>query len=355
MLILHNENILKMIFISYSSRNAKKTFDKTNNAILCKTLLKTLSFDKIFRSMKNYFTLLSQSNSVDSLALLPNGNLISMLNGGTIKILNSTTLLYTKTITDEYPINSLTLLSDGNIATTHANGVMKIWDPQEMQCLKTIPFPENYRLDSLFLLSNKDLACTCKERTEVEGTGSLAVVHRFIVAIMCHNQNYKIVKQFEAQSNYITPMANLSNNRFAIVCRGGSIQVCDMLDDYKCLKTLIGNDDMLLSLLFIDKNNVLLSGFLDGTIMVWDVIEYHCIKTINAYQYGVKELLFLRLGYYISCSFGGEIKVWDLNGFKCINTLESIGFQNSLVLLGDYGIASILETKKIIIWIIEEK
>jgi hypothetical protein len=350
MLLLHNENILKMIFENYSSRNTKKTFEKSNNVLLCKILLKTLSFDKIFRSLKNYFTLHDQYNPIGSLALLPNGNLISTSDGTTINILNPTTLLYTKTITDEYPINSLLLLSDGNIVTTHGNGALKIWDPQEMQCLKTIPFPENYRLDSLFLLTNKDLACTCKERTEVEGRVSLAVVHRFIVAIMSHNQDYKIVKQFEAQSNYITPMANLPNDRFTIACRGGSIQVCDMFEDYKCLKTLIGNDDMLLSLLFIDKNDVLLSGFLDGTIMVWDVIEYHCIRTINAYQSGVKELLFLRLGYFVSCSFGGEIKVWDLNGFKCINTLESIGFQNSLVLVGDYGIASILETKMIIIW-----
>jgi WD40 repeat protein len=350
MLILHNENILKMIFINYSSRNTKRTFDKTHNAILCKILLKTLSFDKIFRSMRGYLTLHNQNNPIDSLVLLPNGNLISISSNKTINILNSTTVLYTKTITDECPINSLILLSDGNIATTHANSVMKIWDPQEMQCLKIIPFP-HYCLYSLFLLSNKDLACTCKERTEVEGRGNLAIIYRYCVSIMSHNQNYKIVKQFEVQSmNYITPMANLSNDRFAIACRGGTIQICDMLEGYKCLKTLIGNEYILLSLLFIDKNDVLLSGFLDGTIMVWDVNEYHCIRTFKAYQCGVKELLFLRLGYFISCSFGGEIKDWDMSGFKCINTLESIGFQNSLVLLGDYGIASILEAKKIIIW-----
>jgi WD40 repeat protein len=348
MLILYNENILKLIFINNPSGNTKKTLDDTKNTIICKTLLKIMDFDKIFRSLKFYSTLINQSSQIDCLGLLPSGELITASNDdNTIRILNSNAILHTKKITDEESIGSLYLLSDGNIAANNKNGIIKIWDPKDFKRIKTIPFPKNNRLDGLFIVSNNDIACACTETTKTSDT---AMTISFCVSIMSFKEDYKIIKQLEAQWDCFTPMANLSNSRLAVGCLGGTIIIYDVLNNYDYLKALTESPDIILSLLYLEKDNLLLSGYYDGTIIVWDASDLHRIRSIDARKTGVKELLFLRRGYFSSCPLKGMIKIWDLNGFECINVLQSTRVQTSLVFMKDYRIASILDSRKIGIW-----
>jgi WD40 repeat protein len=161
---------------------------------------------------------------------------------------------------------------------------------------------------------------------------------------MDYNQDFKIIKRLK-EANSISPMANLSDNRFVYTCRQG-IKIIDMLNNYECLETLTSeNETLKTALLYIAKNNILLSASIDNSIRVWDINDYRCIRTIDGHLNWIFELLLSKNEYFISCSLDGLMKVWDINSFECVNTLKSVKTQSSLELLKDYSIACILGNK----------
>jgi WD40 repeat protein len=342
--ILHNENLLKLIFTNDSLFKIKQTFDKTKNSIICNILLKILSFEKIMRSIKHSSILVNQEGIV-SLSLLPNGDLISM-SDNTMHIWDGNTFICTKTITNDDAFKSLIILSDGNIATSCANGIIKFWDTSDLRCIKTISLTKKYNLAKLFLLSNNNLACNNLKHIVKDFSEELKVS----IIILDHNQDFKIIKRLkEAYGN--SPMANLSGNKFVYACRQGTIKILNMLNNYECLETLTSeNETLKAALLYIAKKDILLSASLDSSIKVWDVNAYRCIRTIDGQLNWVFELLLFKNGYFISCSLDGFMKVWDLNSFECVNALESVRNQTSPVLLKDYRIACILGENKISAW-----
>jgi WD40 repeat protein len=115
------------------------------------------------------------------------------------------------------------------------------------------------------------------------------------------------------------------------------------------LAHLGGHQKSVLSLLFIEKYNLLLSGSADKAIKVWDTRSYDCVATIeDAHGGEVKCLVWLPCGYFASSS--GVIKVWDLIRFECINILKGHNDTiTSLVLLKDNRIASASHNKIIIL------
>jgi WD40 repeat protein len=284
MTILHNANLLKLIFTNDSLLNVKQTFDKTKNAIICNVLLKILSFDKIFRSIKHKSILIDHNSKITFLSLLSNGDLIALSGDRTICIWDSNTFICTKSITNESSIISLNILLDGNIVIRCACSMVKIFDPSDLKCIKTInlPYPQS-GLNLVFLLSNNNLACSYTKITR----GYSRVISTKVI-IMDYNQDYKILTELGGLFYRNTPMANLSKNRLAYGCKGGIIKVCDMLNEYKCLGKLTNETETKISsLLFI--NNVLLSASNDS-IKVWDVDDYRCIRIINGFFSGINEL-----------------------------------------------------------------
>jgi WD40 repeat protein len=262
------------------------------------------------QSIKHSSILVDQ-DSITSLSLFPNGDLISLSLDNTIHIWDGNTLICTKTITNDYDLNSLIILSDDNIATSCTNGIIKFWDTHDFRCIKTISLPKKYYLGQLFLLSNKNLACSFRLKTN-----NFTQQFETSIVIMDHNQDFKVIKTLHLQCS---PMANLSENRLASVYRIGTIKIWDMLNKYKCIGTLTNEYQIIInSLLYVEKNDILLSACNDYSIKVWDVNDYLCIRTIIGHSSGVDELLLFKNGYFISCSFDGVMKVWDLNGFECV-------------------------------------
>jgi WD40 repeat protein len=339
MTVLHNANLLRLIFTNDSLLKAKQTFDKTKNVLICNILLKILSFDKIFRSMKHKSILVDQHSKISFLSLLPNGDLIALSGDRTICIWDSKTFICTKSITNETSIASLNILSDGKILISCVYNKFKVFEPSDLKCIKTIPIPLS-DLYLVFLLSNNNLVCSFQEITR-----DYSRITETKIFIMDYNQDYKVLTQLEGSFDRYTPMANLSKNRFAYVCKGVTIKVYDILNKFKCLGNLTNEDQTYTSsLLFI--NNVLLSAFNYISIKVWDVDDYHCIWIIyDEHFIGINKIFILKNEYFVSYSSDVEMKVWDFNAFKCINTLKGVGFERPPVLLRDYRIAYV--SKKI--------
>jgi WD40 repeat protein len=163
------------------------------------------------------------------------------------------------------------------------------------------------------------------------------------------NNDYKRVKTISFTDSFYS-LINLPDIEFASGFSDGSIKIWNILDDYKCLKTLVGHKGRVLCLEFIKKRNLLLSGSYK-TVRVWDMKSDLCINLILAHNGNVECLLSLPNGYFASGCVDGNIKIWDLNKYECINTLKGCQYEvDFLVLLEDYRIASLSKFRTVMVW-----
>jgi WD40 repeat protein len=138
----------------------------------------------------------------------------------------------------------------------------------------------------------------------------------------------------EKHSSYISCLANLPINKFVSGSKDKTINIWDIYDDYKCVKTLNEHNGLIQALCAVPQKNILLSTSMDKTIKVWDIINYVCLRTIETDCDGMRCLVSLPGGYFASNYFS-RIKIWDLGNFKCVNTLESDAHMTSLLLMDD--------------------
>jgi WD40 repeat protein len=127
----------------------------------------------------------------------------------------------------------------------------------------------------------------------------LAFNHEDSYVLILDINNQSDIKVIKENFYYRSPVVILPSDKFAIGTDQASINIW-YINDYS-YKTLEGHNDIITSLLFVDKNDLLLSGS-DLVIKVWDINTYKCIRTINAHDGFVTCLSLLTCGYFVSGS-----------------------------------------------------
>lgn len=97
------------------------------------------------------------------------------------------------------------------------------------------------------------------------------------------------------------------------------------------------------------KNPIIISGSLDNTIKLWDMITGKCIRTLFGHVEGVWSLAYDTLRI-VSGSHDKTIRVWDLGSGKCMYALEGHGGPVTAVGLSDTKIISTSDDGDIRIW-----
>jgi WD40 repeat protein len=88
------------------------------------------------------------------------------------------------------------------------------------------------------------------------------------------------------------------------------------------LSVLEGHNDWVLSLLYSEKDNVLLSASSDGNIKIWEIDTYVCIKTI-CLAISVRKMVLLPNRYIIAVSdYCDPVRILNMSDFRCVNILE---------------------------------
>jgi COMPASS component SWD3 len=122
----------------------------------------------------------------------------------------------------------------------------------------------------------------------------------------------------------VISLVNLPGNRLACgVEKEPYIVIWDVLDnDLEHFMKLEGHEEQVRSLLYVEKEKLLLSGAYDNTIRVWDLNDnYSCLRVVN-FDATATCLELLRNGYLaVGCS-NGLMRILNLSNFKCVNTLE---------------------------------
>jgi WD40 repeat protein len=334
MITFKNENILKTIFKTYTLLDTRHQSIKIQNKLIFDILTKYLNNSAIFKSMGKSFHILSGHISfVTSLALLPDGNIVSGSDNTTLKIWDVNTNECKKTILGhQCNIKSVITLPDDKIVSCSVDGNIKIWDiNDDFKCLRTINLPGFTMFNQLVLLSNGNIACTAIKHFET-----------YILVFDRQVDFRSIIKTIKAQTISDNYTVILSGDKFASTGQGYSINIYDVDNGYECVKVIKGHASVISALLFIIGKDLLISATYNGYINIWKISDdYQCIKTIDACRKGLTCLLYLG-NLYFACGFNDKtIKIWDLKDYKCVNTFQGhrLGI-TSLIMLKCKRIAS---------------
>jgi WD40 repeat protein len=367
-----NENLIQLIFSSFSLYDLNTHFDRCKNKTITHARLNILSYDSIFKSMgKSKLTFAEENKELLQSIILPNNVLMSTSKNGSIRFWNIKSGIPIKTLKAEGRIFKSTILPNGNIIACLYDCKIQIWDSYREDFNRVIKIDGYRSFIEVLFLSNGDIVCNAEP-------GCLIILDS--------KDNYQCSRILDKRDDgYIDPLFNLSSKLFATK-PVNTIKIYDIFNDYKstiiqdvtmpsisvnnllfftfiditildindnhkriyCLK---GHRDVILDLLFIEKDSLLLSGSLDGSIKVWDAdSSYKCVKTISTEGYLIRKLLFLKCKYFAASATDNRIRIWDLVNFICIVALEHNFKLMHFELLEDDRILSYSFNGNILIW-----
>ena len=142
----------------------------------------------------------------------------------------------------------------------------------------------------------------------------------------------------------------IDENRFASGSYDTTIRIWDSKNAV-CIKTLTQHN-VVISLKSLSSNRIA-SGS-DGDIIIWNIESGECLQTLNGHSGFIYDMVLLRNGNLVSCSWDKTIKVWDLVRDECIKTLtDNSSIVTCLVLLRNDQLACGLMNTTIKIWDLE--
>jgi WD40 repeat protein len=346
MIAFENENIMQLIFNNFNTFKIKRLFENAHNKALALTLLKTQTYEKLFKSIGKPNIILNDT-SITSLLLLPDNNIL-MLADMSIKVFDTANNCFKCIITEDEYLSSAVLLPNGNIVISSWAGILKIYNLnkglnyikrinlQEYDCFKH--FDESWKM--FLTLDESKVICS-----------ALLEINYYIVLLEYNSKNeFECKHAIVGHPGFITSIVNIFNKRIASSSYDDIvIKIWDIIDGFKCIKEL-SHKNIISSLIFNERNNVLLSASEDKTIKVWDMMDYQCINTILS-DFGNTCLCLLPNGFFASGDRGWKVRIWDMKTFKCINSLEVlVGYTvSSLLFLKDNRLVT-FTGKNLIIW-----
>jgi WD40 repeat protein len=163
---LTNVNLLTLIFTSFTPIANNNILSGIKNKIISKAILVITDYKKIFKSIELDNVMAKSEKDLSSIALLPNGNIISASNDKALKLwnINDNNCIFLAT---EQFVTSLLILPDYKFACcSYQPNHINIWDMKvgsNPECVKSINTYEGCKfINKLFLLSNFNIACSAR-------------------------------------------------------------------------------------------------------------------------------------------------------------------------------------------------
>jgi WD40 repeat protein len=309
---LRNENLLKLVFESFTLCKAKHSFTHSKSRIISKILLKALNLKKLFMSSGKSKDIIKYDRSITSVIRFTDNNIITTSSDSKLKIINMDNYNCIVTLLDEdYEyISSMILLPNGNILYSTWLFTIKEVNPNEnFSCVNFVDDLDEYEsLSHLLLLYDGRIAFSAPIDEDSQ------------IFILDFNDKHNIIKFFTAESDQINSLINLNKKGFACATACLGIMIWDEGNNgYTCTKILKGHDDdSVQCLLYINEYDTLVSGSYD-TIEVWDMNNYESTYTMKE---GASCLLNLPNGYFATSNRNKKINIWNLVSYQCVSVFE---------------------------------
>jgi hypothetical protein len=328
MIILQNENILGLVFENFALREANRLHIETKNKTFSKLLLMSLNFQAIYKSIgKTKTSLVGHKLTPSSIALMPDGNVISVSKDKTLKLwdINNNTCIGTVSAFVELVDVSLLVLSDSTVITCSRNNHIQLWDVKvKFSCTKVIRLNKYKPVKSNpIILANGYLVVSAIDY-------NLAAS---ILILDLNKDDNNILKKLTESTYHWHSFVNITNNTFASVNFHGNISIWDTNNTYRCIRRLNSHKTKVIAA--SDKYSLLISSS-NSTISIFNLDNLKCLTSFDSSQDDINFLQFLPGGYFLSAYFN-SIKFWDIKNYQCINfiKLEINMFLTSLLLSKD--------------------
>ena len=167
-----------------------------------------------------------------------------------------------KTITDHTDyVNSLLRLKDGRVASCSDDKTIRIYNPSN-----------DYHCDQVLQRHSTFISSICEL---IDGT-----------IVSCSNDKSIMIGDYtinNAHNDRINKVITLPNNRIATCSDDQTIKIWKSNKPYSDtpIKVLEGHSDEVTSLLYIKERDIMISGSGDGTLLLWNISNYQCDKTIK--------------------------------------------------------------------------
>jgi WD40 repeat protein len=263
---------------------------------------------------------------IEFLGLQPKNRIISISGIGDLKEWDTETLKgFHITNIEGSPILSTLVLNDSRITCSTYDNI-KVYNPEaNYSCDKTIQMEGYSNYQKLLLLSDGNLA------------SSVTYKRKICIMILNCNNNFNCIKILNSQLIHLNAIIELSYDKF-ILCSPLDKNIFISLvrgKELEGLKVLNKHKRSVSALLLIKRYNLLVSGSIDRTAKVWDLLGHKCIKTLTHGDAINKLLLLLPNSNFVSCQYDGVIHIFNVLKFKCINTLKFTSSCSALLLLKD--------------------
>jgi WD40 repeat protein len=195
MIILKNENILRLIFNSINLPDIKHLTKTLKSKTINYILLRILSYENIYKTKGKTILFLRDEVESDTyeMAMLPNGNLVT-LSRSKLNIWDTNSYQCLKTIEDKILHSLMALLPNNIIVTSTYDGHLKFLNIEnDFNCVKDIRIKDD--IYKLFLLSNKNLICFSRYFSPLEEDFKLPEWGEvYCITIIDYMNNFKITE-----------------------------------------------------------------------------------------------------------------------------------------------------------------
>ena len=167
-----------------------------------------------------------------------------------------------KSITDHTAsVNSLLRLKDGRVASCSTDKTIRIYNPSN-----------DYHCDQVLQRHSKGIPSICEL---IDGT-----------IVSCSSDKSIMIGDYtinNAHNDRINKVITLPNNRIASCSNDKTIKIWKSNKPYDDtpIKVLEGHSNYVTSLLYIKEKDIMISGSIDGTLLLWNMSSYQCNKTIK--------------------------------------------------------------------------
>jgi WD40 repeat protein len=249
-----------------------------------------------------------------ALKLLPNGNLISGFDDGSMVIWNLTN----GQKVFEWPINSahsqallaLELINDFTVASASRDRFIKFWNFLNGTLINSIQNP-NGGVSSLLMLCNGTLLSG-----DEAGLFSIR---------MWDIQNNTQLGTLIGHKGSVNALELVNSEILASGSTDNSVILWNLTNG-QMFKTLTGPSSSQVWSLKRLTDTTLASGSNDHNILIWDIITGTNTKTLQGHSQPVLALGLMNYTNFLSGSQDGTFKMWNISSGSLIKTIDTFGF-----------------------------
>ena len=248
-------------------------------------------------------------------------------------------------------IVSLIELNSGRLVTGSYDNTIRVWD-------------SNYENEDITIKEKSRVLCLLEfEKNKILCGTSDNLINLYEI----NSLNYEFIYSFIGHTLWVNCLTKINNNYFASASNDTKIKIWDYFNK-KCIKTLEGHEDCILTLIMLKNNKFLCSGAADLTIRIWEWEKRNClhilkghekwvkcvleldngiivsgsddksiklwknnynIRTIVEHTNSIRSLCQINKNYFASGSFDFTIKIWEINSWECVQTL--MGHESNII------------------------